>query len=43
MVHRGNCYAIRDVSKAATAVQARTAVERPVPVCQPDRAPPCHS
>ncbi|MGW2355206.1 DUF6233 domain-containing protein [Actinacidiphila glaucinigra] len=41
IVHRGNCHAIRDVSNAATADQARAALERPdgaaCPIWRPDR------
>lgn len=41
VVHRGDCHAVRDVSRPATAEQARTALERhgaaPCEVCRPDR------
>ncbi|NUP36763.1 MAG: hypothetical protein HOY76_06985 [Streptomyces sp.] len=45
IVHRGDCRAVRDVSRPATAAQARGVLARPdaapCPVCRPDR--PLHA
>ncbi|WP_405578078.1 DUF6233 domain-containing protein [Streptomyces sp. NBC_01190] len=41
IVHRGDCRAVRDVSRPVTSEEARAALERtevaPCPVCRPDR------
>jgi hypothetical protein len=41
IVHRGDCRAVRDLSRPATTEQARAVLERddtaPCPVCRPDR------
>jgi hypothetical protein len=42
IVHRGDCRAVRDISRPAITGQARAVLERPdaapCPVCRPDRA-----